>query len=154
MKAEFINPFLSSLVEVLKTMAQIDLEPGEPDKKTEDIASGDVSGVIGMVGPQIKGSLAITVEKSLALHIYSNMLGESIEEIDTQVKDMIGEITNMVCGGAKRILGENGYEFELATPTIISGQGHEIHHKVSGPKLIMPFISNFGKAYIEICFDK
>ncbi len=67
---------------------------------------------------------------------------------------MIGEITNMVCGGAKRILGENGYEFELATPTIISGKGHEIHHKVSGPKLLMPFISSFGKAYIEISFDK
>lgn len=154
MKAEFINPFLISLLDVLNTMAQVELIPGTPSKKLEDIASGDVSGVIGMVGPDIKGSLAITIEKGLALKIYSNMLAEEATQIDTQVKDMIGEITNMVCGGAKRLLGEKGYEFELATPTVISGEKHSIHHKVSGPRLLIPFSSDFGKAYIEICFDK
>ena len=154
MKAEYINPFLTSMVDVIKTMAQIDLTPGAPSKKQESTASGDVSGVIGMVGNEVKGSLAITIEESLVLQIYSNMLGEKAEKIDDQVTDMVGEITNMVCGGAKRILAENGYDFDLATPTVISGSSHSIHHKVDGLKLLMPFSADSGKAYIEICFDK
>ena len=154
MKAEYINPFLTSLIDVLKTMGQVELSPGKPQRKDNSKACGDVSGVIGMVGPQVKGSLAITFEKSLVLKTFSNMLGEEVSEIDDQVTDMVGEITNMVCGGAKRLLGEQGYDFDLATPTVVSGDGHSIHHKVDGAKLLMPFEAESGKAYIEICFDK
>ena len=51
MKVEFINPFLSSLINVLATMAQTELTPGKPKIKKGEVAQGDVSGLIGMVGP-------------------------------------------------------------------------------------------------------
>jgi len=153
MKAEFINPFLNSLLEVLKTMASVELAPQEPRLKTDRKSQGDVSGVIGMVGPQTKGSFSVSFEKGLALKIYANMLGEEIEDISDEVTDMVGEITNMVTGGAKRILGEKGYQFDMATPTVISGTDHEISHKVDGPRLAMDFNSDYGRAVIEICFD-
>ena len=35
MNVEFINPFLSSLINVLSTMAQTQLKPGKPRIKTE-----------------------------------------------------------------------------------------------------------------------
>ncbi len=153
MKAEFINPFLNSLLEVLKTMASIELTPQEPHLKTDRKSQGDISGVIGMLGPQTKGSFSISLEKQLALAIYKGMLGEEAEDINDAVSDMVGEITNMVSGGAKRILGEKGYDFDMATPTVVSGRGHEISHKVDGPQLAMDFESEYGKAVIEICFD-
>ena len=120
MKAEFVNPFLNSLLDVLRTMAQTELTPGKAQLKQNDLAQGDVSGLIGMVGPQTKDSFSIRFEQGLALKIYQRMLGSEVEEIGDEITDMVGEITNMVTGGAKRILGEKGYEFDMATPAVVS----------------------------------
>lgn len=154
MNVEFINPFISSLLNVLSTMAQTDLSPGKPKIKKTEVAVGDVSGLIGMVGPQTKGSLSITFDGELAMTIMERMLGERPEKIDEEVTDMVGEITNMIAGGAKNLLGDKGYEFDMATPVVVSGKDHTITHKCEGPKLIMPFTSDFGAAHIEVCFDK
>ncbi|WP_088330420.1 chemotaxis protein CheX [Lacimicrobium sp. SS2-24] len=154
MNVEFINPFITSLVNVLATMAQTELTVGKPKKKSDEVARGDVSGLIGMVGPQIKGSFSITFDAPLALEIMHRMLGEKPAKIDADVTDMVGEITNMVTGGAKNELAGKGYEFEMATPMVVSGKQHTITHKVDGPKIILPFSSDAGSAYLEICFDK
>lgn len=153
MNADFINPFLTSLQNVLSTMAGMEVKPGKPGLKKDEVARGDVSGLIGMIGPQTKGSFSITFEEQLALEIMQRMLGERPSKIDEEVTDMVGEITNMVTGGAKNLLGDKGYDFEMATPAVVSGTAHTITHKAKGPKLILPFTSDFGRVYIEICFD-
>lgn len=153
MNVNFINPFLESLLNVISTMANMQLTPGKPKIKTDNLAKGDVSGLIGMVGPQTKGSLSITFEQGLILEIMQNMLGENPGEINDEITDLVGEITNMVTGGAKNILGDKGYDFEMATPVVVAGLGHRISHKADGKKIIMPFTSPHGSAYIEICFE-
>lgn len=153
MNVNFINPFLQSLLNVISTMASMDLTPGKPQIKVDNLAKGDVSGLIGLVGPQTKGSLSITFEQKLVLQIMQNMLGENPGKINEEVTDLVGEITNMVTGGAKNLLGQKGYEFEMATPMVVSGKGHTISHKANGTKIIMPFTSPYGTAYIEICFE-
>jgi chemotaxis protein CheX len=154
MNVEYVNPFLSSLVNVLSTMANMTIVPGQPRIKKDEVARGDVSGLIGMIGPQTKGSFSVSFEESLALEIMQRMLGERPKTINEEVTDMVGEITNMVTGGAKRILGEKGYEFSMATPVVVSGKGHTITHKCDGPKILMPFDSDFGKVHIEVSFDQ
>jgi chemotaxis protein CheX len=153
MRAEFVNPFLVSLLHVISTMAQLELKAGAPRKKNDELARGDVSGLIGMVGPQTRGSFSITFDKGLALEIMRRMLGEAPETINEEVTDMVGEITNMVTGGAKRMLAEKGYDFNMATPVVVSGQSHTISHKTDSTKLLMPFESEYGRATIEICFE-
>lgn len=154
MNAEFINPFIAALRNVLSTMAQIELTPGKPQKKTTCQAKGDVSGLIGMFGDKVCGSLSITFDKELALYIMHNMLGETHGEINEDVSDMVGEITNMICGGAKKDLSTLGLNFDMATPIVVSGPDHTLSHTASGHKMIMPFASPHGKAFLEMCFDK
>jgi chemotaxis protein CheX len=154
MNAEFINPFIAALLNVLQTMAQIELVPGKPQKKIDDKSRGDVSGLIGMVGDRIQGSLSISFEESLVLEIMQKMLGEKPDGIDSDVKDMVGEITNMICGGAKNELGEKGFDFGMATPMVVSGKNHSVDHQVDGKKLVMPFSHESGKVYLEMCFNK
>ncbi len=153
MNVEFINPFLTSLMNVLETMAMTKLTPGKPAMKKGETAKGDVSGIIGMVGPQTKGSLSVTFDENLALSIMEKMLGERPEEMNEEVTDMVGEITNMVTGGAKNILGDKGYDFDMATPTVVSGKNHTINHKCEGATLVIPFTSDCGDAFIEVSFD-
>ena len=154
MNVEYVNPFLSSLVNVLSTMANTKIVPGQPRIKKNEIANGDVSGLIGMVGPTMKGSFSVSFDESLAIEIMFRMLGERPKGITADVTDMVGEITNMVTGGAKRVLGEKGYDFTMATPVVVSGKNHTISHKSEGAKILMPFDSEFGKVHIEVSFDK
>lgn len=154
MNVEFVNPFLNALQNVLTTMANVELKPGKAALKKDERARGDVSGLIGMVGPQLKGSFSISFEENLAFEIMHKMLGEKASSLNEEVCDMIGEITNMVTGGAKRELGEKGFDFDMATPIVVSGKDHTISHRSEGPKIIMPFSHIAGKAYIEICFDR
>ena len=154
MNADFVNPFIISLVNVLKTMAQMELQIGKPRKKMDSKAMGDVSGLIGMVGSNVAGSMSITFEEGLALEVMNGMLGEKPDGLNDEVTDMVGEITNMVAGGAKKELHKKGFDVGMATPIVVSGKEHTINHKVNGHKMIMPFKGNGGKAYIEICFDK
>jgi chemotaxis protein CheX len=153
MNVEFINPFLVSLINVISTMATMDLKPGKPQLKNHDIAKGDVSGLIGMVGPKTRGSLSITFEKTLILEIMNKMLAENPGVINDEVTDLVGELTNMVTGGAKNLLSEKGYEFDMATPAVVSGNNHTISHKARGKKILMPFTHEYGNAFIEICFE-
>jgi chemotaxis protein CheX len=153
MNVEFINPFITSLMNVLDTMAKTKLVPGKPSLKKDVVSKGDVSGIIGMVGPQVKGSLSVTFEESLAFSVMYNMLGERPETLNEEITDMVGEITNMVTGGAKNILGDKGFDFNMATPTVVSGKDHSISHKSKGATILIPFTSGCGNAYIEICFQ-
>jgi chemotaxis protein CheX len=153
MKVEFINPFLASIVNVLETMANLKVTPGRPQLKEEDIASGDVTGIIGMASSDVKGSLAITFTSTAIFDIAKRMLGDDVREIDNTVTDLVGEITNMVTGGAKRLLSEQGYDFDMAIPAVVAGKNHRISHKSSGPKILIPFTTLAGKFYLEICFE-
>jgi len=154
MNAEFINPFIKGLLNVLETMAQTTLKPGRPQRKSSEIAKGDVSGLIGMIGPETKGSLSITFDENLALTIMERMVGERPAKLDADVGDMVGEVTNMIAGSAKRDLADQGYDFGMATPVVVSGKDHTISHQVDGPKIILPFMCDDGSAHMEICFDK
>ncbi|REL25309.1 chemotaxis protein CheX [Thalassotalea euphylliae] len=153
MNVEFINPFLSSMLNVMSTMAMMELTPEKPKLKQGEVAKGDVSGLIGMVSDQAKGSLSITFEASLAIATMKNMVGEGPDEVNEEITDLVGEITNMVTGGAKRMLSEKGFEFDMATPMVVSGKDHTINHKAEGPVVIIPLSSEHGKAFIEFSFD-
>ena len=154
MNAAFVNPFLSSFIHVLQTMAMTEVKAGQASLKKDSVARGDVSGLIGMVGPTVSGSFSISFEKKLALSVFQKMLGESVDNISEEIIDMVGEITNMVAGGAKQRLSEKGYDFNMAIPIVVTGDAHSITHQIKASKVLMPFQSEQGNAYIEICFTE
>lgn len=154
MNVEFINPFLISTAHVIKTMAKTEAKPGKPFLKSDKSAKGDVTGIVGMSGVKAKGSLAISFTESAILHIYTQMLGEKAETISDELVDCVGEITNMVCGGAKALLSEKGYKFEMAIPTMIAGKNHTIFHKTNGKIICIPFDTSAGSFFVEICFEE
>ena len=153
MDMEFINPFLIATCNVLKTMASIEAKPGRPYVKKDENASGDVSGIIGITG-DTQGSLSITFSAASIKAIVSNMLGEEYEEINDEVKDAVGEITNMISGDARRELFEKGRNLNAAIPTVVSGPSHTIKHLGNGPCIAIPFETDAGPFVVEVCFNR
>ena len=154
MDVNFINPFLESIMNVVETMAQMKAEPQKPFKKEDNISRGDISGIIGMAGEQTKGSLAISFPEKTIVDITSKILMEKMSQLDETVVDMVGEITNVITGGAKKILSERGYKFEMAIPTMVIGKNHCIRHKTTGPIIVIPFETKAGPFFAEVCFKE
>lgn len=150
---KFINAFLESLLNVLATMAQTEAQHTKPMIKRDNIARGDVTGIIGMVGNQVIGSLSVTFTEPAILEITARMLGEEVTKIDDTVTDLVGEVTNMVTGGAKKILDDLGHDFNMATPTVVTGKNHEISHKAKDKVIHIPFESDVGSFFVEVSFD-
>ncbi len=159
MNVTYINPVLHSIVKVLSMMAQTTPEAGKPVIKEDDTARGVVTGIITMEGESNKGekasgSLALTFTKPAILDIYKKMMHEDKDEVDDMVKDLVGELSNMVLGGAKGILESEGHHFGLTLPEVLSGDEHKIAHSVNGSKVILPFTTDAGEFYVEICFTE
>lgn len=151
LKAEFVNPFLEATVSVLKTMAHVEPIPGKPYIKKENSATGDISGIVGISG-ETEGSLCITFSKECILLIISRMFGEEQKGISEEVKDAVGELTNMISGDSRRRLEEMGHHFLGSIPSVISGEGHEVKHITKGPILSIPFSTEGGNFTVEVCF--
>lgn len=152
MNVQFINAFLEGTQEVLRTMAMVEPVPGKPYLRQDNQAKGDVSGIIGMTG-SARGSLALSFNEKSILMIVSNMLGDKYEEINDEVRDAVGEITNMISGVARKKLESQGYHITAAIPTVVSGKNHAIIHVLGGASIIVPFEVGDGTLYIDFCLD-
>ncbi len=151
---EFINPFLTATLHVLKVQAQIDARAGQVQiKKASDSIFGDVSGVIGIVSESFHGSVVITFPEATFLKIVSNMLGETYTEISKDILDGAGELTNMIFGQAKIVLNEKGYGIQTAIPSVVSGKNHSLSAMTKGPVVVVPFESQAGNFFVEICLS-
>ena len=149
---EIAKPFIHATIHVLSTMACITPTPGAPYLKKNDVAQGDVSAIVGITGDKA-GSISVTFTKKCAIGLVRGMLGDDIQDIVTDTKDAVGEITNMISGQARSGLAEIGMNFQGSTPSVIMGDNHTISHITKGPVMAIPFTSDAGEFTVEFCFD-
>jgi len=133
-------------------MAFVKAEVEKPYLKKDNVAQGDVSGIVGFTG-DANGTVAVTFDELCILKIVSNMFGEEMKELNNEVADAVGELTNMISGQARRELEENGKLFEAAIPSVVSGKNHQITHYTDGPKIAIPFVTDGGQFTIEVCLE-
>jgi chemotaxis protein CheX len=152
MDVKLINPFLAAAMHVLKTMAAIDARPGKPFLKKDHLAIGDVSAIIGITGAA-RGSMALVFTEKCIMEIASSLLGEVLTEMNHEVRDAVGELTNMICGDARRRLSEEGFSLQAGVPTIVAGKSHSIMHVADGPLLAVPFETVHGSFMVEVAFS-
>lgn len=152
MDVRFVNAFLEGTINVLKTMAFVEPRAGKPYLKQDNIAVGDISGIIGLTGAA-RGSLALSFSGSCILRVVSNMLGEEITDLNADIQDAVGEITNMISGAARKNLESKGFNIIAAIPTVVFGKGHSIIHVMGGPSIIIPFETDYGPFVVDVCIS-
>ncbi|MCK4389076.1 MAG: chemotaxis protein CheX [Desulfobacterales bacterium] len=153
MDVKLINPFIDATLNVLETMAFTRAEAGRPYLKNDQVARGDVSGVIGLIG-EVSGTISVSFTEKSILAIVSNMFGEEMKECNEEIQDAVGEITNMISGQARQKLEEMGRSLKAAIPTVITGKNHTITHVTKHPIIAIPFSTDNGKFTIEVCFEE
>lgn len=139
LKADYINPFIESTINVISQVAGV-----TPKKRKIDLVSsrelvGDVSGVIGLAGAA-EGFLIIILSMELSRKLVSGMLGTDVDKLtDDDLRDGVGELVNIVSGNAKAALVDTPYHFELSIPTVIIGSTHSVSHPPGIPCITVTF---------------
>jgi chemotaxis protein CheX len=147
MRAEFINPFVSAAQNVFQTMLSTKLTRGALSLKEKSAPSHEVSGLIGLAG-KYHGMVVLSFGRETALQLAGRMLGSEPAELDSDVVDAVGELTNMVAGSAKTQLAE--HELSIGLPTVICGKTNSINFPSGAPALVIPFDSDLGPVCVEV----
>ena len=160
---EFSKPFIAAAKNVFETMVFTKLEPAKPQVKQSNTSKGDVSAVIGLNGTLSKDGAAQTSYKAMLvlsfpydtyIKIASAMLMEEYTEFNEEIRDVGGEICNMIMGNAKRELNDLGYACDMAIPSIIEGPSHTIKYPESTTVILIPLGSAHGEMFLELCYSE
>jgi chemotaxis protein CheX len=147
MRADYINPFIKSLDHVFKTMLNCDVKRGTPYIRVDNKPGKHVSGVIGLSG-KAAGAVVLSLSEAFAISAAAKMLDCAVNEIDADVCDVVGELTNMVAGAAKAELDE--YELSISLPNVITGESYSVRFPSKATPICVPFDSDSGPLTLEV----
>lgn len=146
----FITAFIKSISNVFTTMLQLPVEVGEPTIKMGDEEPFDVSGIIGMSG-DVVGSVVLCFPGDAAERIVAIFTGEQMSIDSEDFPDAIGELVNMVAGGAKGMF--DGRDVSISCPSVIVGQGHSVSRLKDVPCVLIPCSTDCGEVVIEVAIQ-
>jgi chemotaxis protein CheX len=107
----------------------------------------DVTGIIGLTG-KTTGTVALSLPQEMALAITEKLIGERPAEVNAQVVDCIGEVTNMIAGAAKAKLEH--LQLSLGLPTVIMGRSTWIAFPSRATPISIPFRCSMGPLIVEV----
>jgi len=150
MDAAYVNPFINALMNTCNTMLSKTPERLGASLKTNCVAQGDISALIGFAGPEIHGSVALSFPTATALKLYTLMMGEEVTQMTRDVQDSLAELVNIVAGGAQTVFNDAGLCFHISNPSVILGKNHSIVHRGHYPISVLPFQIEKSNFVMEI----
>ncbi|MCA9304593.1 MAG: chemotaxis protein CheX [Phycisphaerales bacterium] len=147
MDPTYISAFVTSIQNVFSTMFQLPVEIGEPRIKTDRAATHDVSGIIGVSGSMV-GTIVLSMPTETATTVISLFTGMQIETDSPDFADAVGEIVNMISGGAKATFQRK--DVGISCPSVVIGPGHIVSHQSGTPCVLIPCITDCGEVVIEV----
>ena len=150
MDVKYINPFLTSIKSVFDMMLQVPFTMGKPQIKEDNVPRYDVSGIIGLSG-SVTGCVVINLSEEIALQLASALSGEEYTEFNDDCSDAIGELANMIAGGAKKDFpGENN---AISVPSIVVGK-HRVKYPRGLPILTIPCDTSAGRLTVDVALKE
>jgi chemotaxis protein CheX len=106
-----------------------------------------LSGVIDLQGTS-RGRVVLNLPRSVALGASSVFLDQWVSEIGPDVHDVVGELTNMICGHAKARL--RGSQLSMKLPVVEKELLHYVDFPESVRPIRVPFRSSWGPVTLDV----
>jgi len=146
-----INPFIESTLNTFDVQLSTPLQIGKPALgKPEHNPEVDIVAYIDLSCPQFKGILVVCFSQEVLFKVYQKLLGEVPEGMDEDVKSALGEIANIIYGGAKTVLNKADYELSSQLPQVLIGVEIDELYKKKAAAMVLPFKSELGDFHVEV----
>ncbi len=146
MDASHIVCFVRSVQNVFQTMLQMHVDVGKPALKQERQPAYDVSGIIGMSG-DVEGTVVLSFPTATAERITSVFTGMELDRAHEDFADAVGELVNMVSGGAKAQLQQ---QINMSCPSVVVGSDHVVFGRKDTACIVIPCSSECGEFAVEV----
>jgi len=147
MDARYINPFIKSICNTFGTMCDIEVLPGKPIKTADAQDSNDVSAIIGFSG-DAAGSVVMRFSFEVASKMATAFAKTEITPQHEDFADALGELANMVAGGAKAKF--EGLNIDISLPNVVIGKHHHFPASRNCPRIAIPCATAVGKFHVDI----
>lgn len=152
MEPRLLDIFVESTRSVLEALGLTPLAVGSVEIGATHRMDGDLVTRIALNGEQTVGNMLVGFERSTALAVAEALLGEPQLELNDDVRSVVGEVTNMVCGDAKRRLSEIGVAVGMARPELLAAGAAAPAIVGDGDVAVFPCTSAGGTFYVSVDF--
>lgn len=153
MNAQYINPFLDSVHDLFATMLNCEAKRGDLALANSFTKGSEVVALIGMSGI-VRGTVALAFPVRTATNMAGRLLGMEIIGVNGDVLDAVGELVNIVAGGAKAKLHAGmGAPVSLSLPTVIQGRAYSVMSPSSAKWIDIPYESELGPFTLRVIFE-
>jgi chemotaxis protein CheX len=139
--------------EVFSTMVMMDPADEYPLQEPVNRFKCSITGMVGFAGIY-SGVISMHCPVDLAMKITSNMLGMECDEVNEDLNDAIGEISNMLGGSVKQVLSKGGLDVKLSIPTVIAGEDYTVNSLSDSDCVIIPFKVDNDKFLVGLVLKK
>jgi chemotaxis protein CheX len=147
--ADYVNPVIQATQSVFEMMLGCTPRRTGLRLKRAPEPPPEVSGVIGISG-RAAGTIIVGLPRQVAFGVLERMLGTVTHEINDEVCDAVGELTNMIAGAAKAKLSQ--FELSISLPSVVTGEGYLMHYPKNVHPFEIEFDSELGAFSIEVAF--
>lgn len=150
MNVAYINPFLSSTIDLFRHSFAVDAVPSEAYL---DARSGahrwDISAIMVLTGNAI-GVVALRLTRLLAdkLLARSGVEWKTEDERQDLVNGMVGELVNIIGGNASGKLTD--LSIDISVPIVVQGKDHTISWPDQNPIIAIPFTTPIGPFQVNV----
>ena len=109
--------------------------------------------MVGFVG-ELTGLISIFCSRRIATHIATKMLGLEVKVVNSDVRDAIGEIVNIIVGMFKSKFGTDHSPFQQSTSSVIDGENFSSNkYNLDNNRLIV-CEGDEGKFYVQLLLKR
>jgi chemotaxis protein CheX len=150
MDSRYVMPFVKAAQNVFETMLQMPVQVGAPTLKSGH-SSYDVSGIIAMSG-DVEGSVVLSFPTATAQRVIALFSGAALETGSADFADAVGELVNMISGGAKAQFP--GKQVNISCPSVVVGPDHIVLGQKDAVCILIPCTCDCGEFAIEVSFKR
>jgi len=148
MQYQYIEPFISTTINVIDEVTQSDISKGNIALVDESALEGDINIVISIRGDS-EGNIILNMDTDTALNLSNIMTGEEADSISPYGMDAIAELGNMIAGNATSAINDLGYDLRVEPPRICSLD--QLLRLLSGIEVFqIPLFTEYGEITMNI----
>ena len=153
MRAEFVNPFLAAVVEILEAELGMTPERGALRLVGSRVTPGELTVAIGVTGA-VQGVVLYGMSELTGRNIVGHMLGRQPHLLsDALLESGVAELGNMITGRATMLLEAGGFRCDITPPTVMSGRNLMIS-TVEFQRLVIPVTLAVGALEIHVALQE